>query len=60
MNDVVNELSENELGQVCGGELHMIRLQSLLSQRQMAIQLTTHMVRAMNDSTRTIAGNIGK
>ncbi|MBR1151067.1 hypothetical protein [Bradyrhizobium sp. JYMT SZCCT0428] len=60
MNNCAHELVETELDRVCGGELHMIRLQSLISQRQMAIQLTTNMLRAMNDSTRTIAGNIGK
>ena len=60
MNNLVHELAEAELNQVCGGELRMIGLQSMLSQRQTFIQLTTHMLRAMNDSTRTIAGNIGK
>ena len=60
MNNLVHELSETELDQVCGGELHMIDLQSLMSQRQLAIQLTTNMLRAMNDATRTIVGNIGK
>jgi hypothetical protein len=60
MNNRAQELAETELDRVCGGELYMIRLQSLLSQRQMAIQLTTNMLRAMNESTRTIAGNIGK
>ena len=60
MNNLVNELAEAELDRVCGGELRMIGLQSLLSQRQTFFQLTTRMLRAMNDSTRTIAGNIGK
>lgn len=60
MNILVHELAETELDQVCGGELHMIHLQSMLSRRQMAIQLTTNMLRATNDANRTIAGNIGK
>ena len=60
MNNRAHELAETELDGVCGGELYIIRLQSMLSQRQMAIQLTTNMLRAMNESTRTIAGNIGK
>lgn len=42
------------------GELNMIQLQSLMSQRQQAVQLTTNLVRATSNNSRTVAGNIGK
>lgn len=38
-------------------ELNMIGIQSLMSQRQTAIQLTTNMMSAINDSLKSIAGN---
>jgi hypothetical protein len=43
-----------------GSELGMIGLQSLMSQRQTAIQLTTNLVQAMGESLKTVAGNVGK
>ena len=60
MNMLVNELAETELDQVCGGssEMNMIKLQSMMSQRQLVIQLSTNMLRAINDSTKGIIGNI--
>ncbi|MBR1267159.1 hypothetical protein JQ629_06510 [Bradyrhizobium sp. AUGA SZCCT0222] len=60
MTSLVHELSETELDRVCGGELDMISLQSMMTQRHMAVQLTTTMLRAMNDTTSTIIRNIGK
>ena len=42
-----------------GGELAMISLQSLVSQRQTALQLTSGMMQAMNDTTNTVLQNIG-
>ena len=61
MTSIAQELTGIELDHVSGGgELQMLNLQSLISQRQMAIQLCTTMLRAMNQSTRTIAGNIGR
>jgi len=59
MNKLVHELADIELDRVCGGsEMAMINLQSLMSQRQMALQMCTTMVRAMNNSAGTIAKNI--
>jgi hypothetical protein len=46
----------DELGK--GGELEMIKLQSLMSQRQLAIQMTTNLIQTLNDSSKTIAGNL--
>ncbi len=41
-----------------GGELNMIQIQSLLSQRALAVSITTGMMQAMNDSQKGIIGNI--
>lgn len=41
------------------GELQMIELQSLMSQRQTALQMTTNMVSALGESSRAIASKIG-
>ena len=40
-------------------EIDMIRLQSLMSQRQTAIQLTTNIVQSLNDQANKIVANIG-
>ncbi|MDP9037151.1 MAG: hypothetical protein M3O50_20320 [Myxococcota bacterium] len=42
-----------------GAELQMIQIQSLMSQRQTAIQLTTNLVQSLGDQTNKIAQNIG-
>jgi hypothetical protein len=43
-----------------GTEMGMIQLQSIMSQRQTALQLTTNLVQALGDQMKQIAGNIGK
>jgi hypothetical protein len=40
-------------------ELEMINLQSLMSQRQAAVQLTTNLVQSLGDQMNKIAANIG-
>lgn len=42
------------------GELEMITLQSLMSQRQQAIQMCTNMVASLGQSANQVAQNIGK
>jgi hypothetical protein len=42
-----------------GAELQMIQIQSLMSQRTTAIQLTTNILQAYDDGLSKIAGNIG-
>ncbi len=42
-----------------GSELQMIQLQSLMSQRQTAIQLTTNLIQTMNDTMQKVVGNVG-
>jgi hypothetical protein len=41
-------------------ELRMIQINSLMSQRQTAVQLSTNVVQVLGDTTRTIAQNTGK
>ena len=40
-------------------EVDMIRMQSLMSQRQTAIQLTTNIIQSLNDQANKIVANIG-
>ena len=40
-------------------EIQMISIQSLMSQRQTAVQLTTNIVQALGDQENKIADNIG-
>lgn len=42
------------------GELEMIKLQSLMSQRQQALQMCTNMVAGLGQSSQQIAANVGK
>lgn len=42
-----------------GTELEMIKLQSLMSQRQSAVQVVTNLVQALGDQMNKIASNIG-
>jgi hypothetical protein len=54
--DLKNDVSDLS----AGAELNMIQLQSIMSQRQTAIQLTTNLVQSLGDQTNKIADNIGK
>lgn len=51
----IDEINKN-LG--AGRDIAMVELQSIVSQRQTALQLTTNLLNAMNESTRNITGNI--
>jgi hypothetical protein len=42
-----------------GSELQMIQLQSLMSERQTAVELTTNLVQSLGDQSQKIAENIG-
>jgi hypothetical protein len=46
----------DELGK--GGELMMIKLQSLMSQRQLAVQITTNLIQTLHDASKSIVQNI--
>jgi hypothetical protein len=43
-----------------GSEMNLVQLQSLMSQRETAISLTTNLVQSLGDQANTIASNIGK
>jgi hypothetical protein len=43
-----------------GSELEMIQVQSLMSQRQTAIQLTTNLVQSLGDQAQKIVENVGR
>lgn len=40
-----------------GAELNMVQLQSLVSQRQLTVQLTTEMLEQMNQTTKDVIKN---
>jgi hypothetical protein len=43
-----------------GAELEMINLQSMVSQRQMVVQVTTQLIAKMNETAMAVANSIGK
>lgn len=43
-----------------GSQMNMIQLQSLMSARQTAIQLSTNLISALGESSKAIASNIGR
>lgn len=43
-----------------GAEVSMIELQSLVAQRQMAVQMTTSLLSSLGSADRTVAANIGR
>jgi len=59
MNGFIKTLSGVNDDLNSNSELQMIQLQSLMSQRQTAIQLTTNLVQSLGDQTDKIAENIG-
>jgi hypothetical protein len=62
--DVVNQLEQNIKNDTAtlnsNSEMIMIDLQSLMSQRQTAVQLTTNLVQSLGDQANSIAKNIGQ
>ncbi len=53
LSDAAGNLNSNS-------ELEMVQLQSLMSQRQTAVSLTTNLVQSLGDQENKIADNIGK
>jgi hypothetical protein len=51
--NTVSGLSKNS-------ELNMIKLQEIVSQRQLAIQITTQMMQALNEGAKQVAANLGR
>lgn len=52
---ILTNISPNE-----DGELSMIQLQSIVSQRQLTLQMATKMLGSMNEGMKGIVSNIGK
>lgn len=59
MGAVLNATKSHQSSLNSDAEIDMIRLQSLMSQRQTAIQLTTNIVQSLNDQANKIVANIG-
>ncbi len=59
MNDYSNQLKNITNGLSSGAELGMIQIQSLMSQRSTAIQLSTNILQAVDDGTAKIVSNVG-
>jgi hypothetical protein len=57
---IAQQLSDAASGINSDSELQMVQLQSLMSQRQTAISLTTNLVQSLGDQESKIADNIGK
>ena len=55
----IDPSAANAKSQLRGGEISMIELQSLTSQRQTNLQMATGLARQLNDSSKKVAGNIG-
>jgi hypothetical protein len=60
MKSIENGVKTQQAALNSQSELDMIHLQSLMSQRQTAIQLTTNILQSLNDSTNKIVANIGR
>ncbi|HMI88321.1 MAG TPA: hypothetical protein VK550_29765 [Polyangiaceae bacterium] len=59
MGSLINATKNHQSELNSDAEIDMIRLQSLMSQRQTAIQLTTNIVQSLNDQANKIVANIG-
>lgn len=57
---ILDPLDNARQGLSQGSELGMIQLQSMMSQRQTAVQLTTNLVQSLGEQMKQITGNIGK
>lgn len=52
---------DNVMGDLeSSSQMHMIRLQSLMSSRQTAVSLSTNLIAALGETTKSIASNIGR
>jgi hypothetical protein len=60
MTNLTGNLKNDAAGLNSDSEMTMITLQSLMSQRQTAVQLTTNLVQSLGDQQSSIAKNIGQ
>ncbi|MBX3259408.1 MAG: hypothetical protein KIS78_01800 [Labilithrix sp.] len=54
----VDALKNHQSDLMKSGELDMIKLQSLVSQRQLAVQLTTQLMQTLNETSKQVVGNL--
>lgn len=54
----VESLKNIQSDMMKSAELNMIQLQSLVSQRQLAVQLTTQLMQTLNETSKQVVGNI--
>jgi hypothetical protein len=54
----INTLTETELDKTCGGQMNMTATQSIVSQMSILTQLSSNIVRSINDGSTTVTGNI--
>jgi hypothetical protein len=59
MTGFINALQGSVTNLNSGAELQMIQIQSFMSQRQTAVQITTNLVQSLDDQMNKIASNIG-
>jgi hypothetical protein len=59
MKGFIDDLNNINSGLSSNSELQMINLQSLMSQRQTAVELTTNLVQSLDETTGKIVGNVG-
>jgi hypothetical protein len=58
--NIVKDLQGIATDQNSSSQLQMINLQSLMSQQQTAVQLTTNLLQALDQQAQAIATNVGK
>jgi len=59
MNSYISTLQGASSSLDSGSEMSLVEIQSLMSQRETAIQLTTNLVQSLGDQTNSIVSNIG-
>jgi hypothetical protein len=59
MKGFIDDLNNINSGLSSNSELQMINLQSLMSQRQTAVELTTNLIQTLDDTMGKIVGNVG-
>ena len=56
----IEAIKNDQSNMTKAGEMNMIQLQSLVSQRQLAVQMTTQLMQTANDTLKQVVGNLGK
>lgn len=59
-NALVESIKTEQASISKSAEMNMIQLQSLVSQRQLAVQMTTQLMQTANDTLKQVVANLGK